>query len=98
MIAVIRIKTIGIKTAKNVERPETIEMLSKRLWIMFTLKAVTIPRRILCPDFWSLIGPNTKDTDKRIKARVTIGLEIFRQNSNASRFLLYSDTSSCIFL
>ena len=80
-------------TARKGDMLETIEILSKRLLMIFTLNAITIPNKILCPDFWSLIGPKIKDAANRINTKAIMGCKSFLQNSNAIKFLLYSDTS-----
>ena len=74
---------------------DTIEILSKRLLIIFTLNAITIPNKILCPDFWSLIGPKIKDAANRINTKAIMGCNSFLQNSNAIKFdnnILYRDS------
>ena len=73
----------------NGDKKDTKAILSNSLWEMLNEKASIIPVRTLCPNLWSLAGPNTKEAAKKVNKILKIGWSAFLQNSNKRIFIYY---------
>ena len=89
---------IGIITEVSGDKKETKAILSNNLWEILKEKASIMPVKTLCPIFWSLVGPNTKEAARMANKIEKTGWSAFLQNSNKRTFFLYSDCSSFTLL